>query len=170
MNVISFIPWWIYAIFGVFIALSIIAQTKKSGNKGNSSYQYTKKDNLLTQNELSFYRELRKAAGNLTVMSKVRVADIIEPKKGTSSWQSAFNRISSKHLDFVLCEPAQMKPVLAIELDDASHDKKKAQDRDSVKDSALKSAGFPLLRVRSATGLQEKIRNTINPAQPAKKK
>jgi hypothetical protein len=38
------------------------------------------------------------------IFSKVRIADLIEPREGLSrsQWQSAFNRIACKHADFVL--------------------------------------------------------------------
>ena len=38
-----------------------------------------------------------------------------------SERQAAFNRISSKVLDFVLCDPNNLAIIAAIELDDSSH-------------------------------------------------
>ena len=34
------------------------------------------------------------------------------------------NKISGKYIDFLFCDPVTMQPVLAIELDDASHQRK----------------------------------------------
>jgi hypothetical protein len=151
----------------VIIVICIISVLLKSNPKSSKNYKYSRKSGLLTKNELAFYRELCKAASSLKliVMPKVRVADIIEPKKGSKNYQGAFNRISSKHLDFVLCDSVTTKPLLAIELDDKSHDTANAKSRDEVKNSALKSAAFPLLRLRNAEGLQVKIKELLKQPQ-----
>lgn len=79
---------------------------------------------------------------------------MITPQAGLtrSNWQRAFNRISAKHLDFILCDPQSCAVKLAIELDDASHDSAKRQARDTFLDAACQSAGLPLLRIRAARG------------------
>ncbi|MFZ1425296.1 MAG: DUF2726 domain-containing protein, partial [Geminicoccaceae bacterium] len=42
------------------------------------------------------------------LLAKPRLADLITPRAapGSRSWWRAFNRISAKHLDFVLCDAA----------------------------------------------------------------
>ena len=40
--------------------------------------------------------------------------------------------------------------MLAIALDDASHDRKDRQDRDGFVDSALAAAGLPILHVKAS--------------------
>jgi hypothetical protein len=60
------------------------------------------------------------------------------------------NRIQSKHVDFVLCTRNGVRPVLAIELDDASHDAPKRVARDDFLRKAMAAAGLPLLQVRAA--------------------
>jgi very-short-patch-repair endonuclease len=82
----------------------------------------------------------------------VRVADLLYTRKGTEKRQTHFNRISAKHIDFVLCRADDVSPVLAVELDDASHDRDDRKDRDTFVDGAFAAAGFPLLRVRARAG------------------
>ena len=60
--------------------------------------------------------------------------------------QGALNRITSKHLDFVLAIPGSMIIVCAIELDDASHRRQDRVDRDEFVDGALAYADVPLIR------------------------
>ena len=67
-----------------------------------------------------------------------------------SRWQSAFNGISAKHFDFLLCDPAGCAPKLAVELDDKSHEKAGRRKRDRLVEAACASAGLPLLRVKVA--------------------
>jgi len=86
--------------------------------------------------------------------------------------QAAINRIDRKHVDFVVCDAATMQPLLAIELDDSSHNSAKARETDAFKDEVFKAAGLPLLRVPAgysyqSRDLQERIdgalRRTLSP-------
>lgn len=99
---------------------------------------------------------------------KVRLADVIQPagELSRSDWQRAFNMISAKHVDFLLCRADDLRVVLVIELDDASHKKKARVRRDQFVEAALKSAEVPLLRVDARKGyalsdLREKVRLAI---------
>jgi very-short-patch-repair endonuclease len=71
--------------------------------------------------------------------------------------QSAFNRITGKHVDFVLCDLADLSVVGVIELDDRSHDRFERGVRDGLVDSALAGAGIPVLRIPA--------RQSYSPAQ-----
>jgi hypothetical protein len=113
-------------------------------------YRYTGKIHLTTQAETAFYRVLVQAVGNRgLVFAKVRVADVISPENTTNrkQWQRAFNKISAKHLDFILCEPHTLKILGAVELDDSSHNRRDRQERDACLEQALASAKVPLVRV-----------------------
>ncbi len=57
-----------------------------------------------------------------------------------------FNRISQRHVDFLVCEPARMRPLLGIELDDASHQTPARQRRDEFVERVFRTARLPLLR------------------------
>jgi len=112
---------------------------------------------FLSPAERSFLGVLSQAAGeDWRVFAKVRIADVLTPEKGLnrSRWQSAFNAISAKHFDFLLCDPTDCAPKLAIELDDKSHETNKARRRDRLVESACESAGLPLLRVKAARAYQ----------------
>ncbi len=137
----------------IVVSLAVLALLKSP--TGSTSFTYRRKPYLLSKAERSFYGVLSQAvAGKALIFSKVRVADVITPQAGLtrSNWQRAFNRISAKHLDFILCDPQSCAVKLAIELDDASHDSAKRQARDTFLDAACQSAGLPLLRIRAARG------------------
>lgn len=132
-------------LFGWLLALF---QGHGGGETVQTRLPYRRKEYFFSQAERSFYGVLVKAvAGEFVVLSKVRLADVIYVEKGTGTWQSFFNRIQSKHVDFVLCAPELMQPVLVIELDDRSHDREDRRDRDSFVDEALAAAGLPILHV-----------------------
>lgn len=146
-----------------------LAPSKGKSGSGEYPYQLTKY--LLSKAERSFYGVLVQAVGDSgVVFSKVRVADVIFPKKGLkrSDWQRAFNAISSKHFDFIVCDPTDCSIKLAVELDDASHGSPKARKRDSFLNGACHSAGVPILRVKAAksyaiTELRRQLTETIAP-------
>ncbi len=107
---------------------------------------YRLRDDFLSPAEFSFYKVLSSLAGSrFTIQSKVRLADIFFVARPNEN-MSYFNRISQKHLDFLVCESVTMKPLFGIELDDASHKRKNRQERDNFVENVFKVAGLSLLR------------------------
>ena len=105
---------------------------------------------LLTPAERSFFAVLQQAvASDYQIFTKVRLADIVQPVRNPnrSGWQTAFNRIAGKHVDFVLCDSSHFGVVAVIELDDRTHEKLERGIRDSLVDSALTDARIPVWRV-----------------------
>lgn len=115
----------------------------------DSVFPYKKKKYLLTIAEKNFYDALSIAINNTNyyICPKVRLADIIYVSE-TDKRQSYFNKIKSKHIDFLLCDKNSMSPILAIELDDNSHLRDDRINRDVFLDKALKSAGLKFVRFR----------------------
>jgi hypothetical protein len=118
--------------------------------RGGNAYPYVAAESLLTPAERAFYAVLHKALGrDCVVMAKVRLADLIEVATSVTGKRRyiAFNRISAKHVDFVLCESGTLHIIGVIELDDRSHLAPRRQQRDHFMDSALAAAQIPILRV-----------------------
>lgn len=109
---------------------------------------YVRKQYVFSASERSFYEILRRLVDGHAVFPKMRLCDVVNVKKGSGEWQSHFNRINRKHVDFIVCN-FDLAPVIAIELDDASHDREDRKERDGFVDSALAAAGLPLVRVRA---------------------
>ncbi len=112
---------WIILIV-LIIGLALFLLNGKAFVSG--SYPYDKHNTLFSAAERSFYGVLNQAAdGEAIVFGKVRVGDVLKTKKGlnASERQKAFNRISAKHFDFVLCKPDDLSIMAAVELDDSSH-------------------------------------------------
>ncbi|WP_202973218.1 DUF2726 domain-containing protein [Psychromonas sp. psych-6C06] len=162
----------ILAIIAVvlFIIFKIKMKRLSQSSDEQSEFSYRKLDVLFTPAERSFLGVLNQAIDDDTIVfGKVRVADILAPKKGTtrSVWQKAFNKISSKHFDFVLCNKADLSVLCAIELDDSSHNKSKQKERDAFVEGACKSANFPLLRfVAKATYTVNDIQKALSQYLP----
>lgn len=162
--------WLIIAliIFGVF-SIAIIKLSQKS-DVNQSQYPYVKQDVLFSPAERSFFGVLKKAAGNgAQVFGKVRVADVIAPTKGMSrsDWQKAFNKISGKHFDYIICDANDLSILCAIELNDSSHSSKKRKDRDEFLQGACLSAGVPLIQITAkATYSINEVRLTFDEYMP----
>lgn len=127
-------------------------------SSGAESLPYRLADQFLTKAEVSFYHVLRIAAGaDMAICPKVRVADVVSVTASGGEWQSAFNKISPKHVDFLLCDSRTMEPVLAIELDDSSHKAADRVRRDEFVSEVYEAAGLPVLHmsVRRAYNPQE---------------
>jgi hypothetical protein len=107
---------------------------------------YTKRPSLLTAGELRFYRVLLKALPpGMEVFVKVRLMDLVSVPD--HDWREYGAPCSGMHVDFVLADAPTLEPRLVIELDDSSHARPEAKDRDAFKDAALAAAGIPLLMV-----------------------
>lgn len=125
-----------------------IAPSGADPNGTDLPYRLTKK--FLSPAELGFHRVLEQAVGTThSINNKVRLWDILYVPRSEES-RKYENKISSKHIDFLLCDPTTMHPVLAIELDDASHHRTDRQGRDNFIDKALAAAGLPILHVKAA--------------------
>lgn len=99
---------------------------------------------LLTPTEFAFFRALKEACGaEYHILTKIGLWALVESKNDYVAWR----KISQKHIDFVLCDPNSMFPVLAIELDDWTHNSPKRKTKDAEKDYILKRAVMPILRI-----------------------
>ncbi len=80
-------------------------------------------------------------------------------------WQDPqWNRISQKSLDFVIIRNSDTAIMLAIELDDPSHERADRIARDELLDAIMHDAGVPLLHVQTRTVYaSDEIRRQIMP-------
>ena len=136
----DYILWLGLAVLAVAVLIWILIRL-------HEKLPYEMNETILTERERSFYRILRPIADKLElqICPKVRVADIVSIKKGTRDWQKCFNKIRSKHVDFLLCD-YDMNIVLIIELDDRSHETERAKKNDALKNAIF---GNKLVRIRS---------------------
>ena len=107
----------------IVVLVVVIVLARLTGRAGGTAVSdYSKKRTLFSPAERSFLGVLEHAVGDeYRVFGKIRVADVLEPRHGTSrsARQSALNRISAKHFDFVLRARGDLSIVCAVELDDA---------------------------------------------------
>lgn len=124
---------------------------------------FARRSNFFSAAERSFYEILCRVTPAHTVFAKVRLADLVRVQaSGREFWQR-FNSISAKHVDFVVCDE-KLAPVVAIELDDSSHDQPERLSRDQFVDSVLESAALPIVHVCAKRGyMVDEIRQLLAP-------
>jgi hypothetical protein len=131
----------------IIIAVVLLKRVLTKHSLEPQSYPYEKIPSFFSPAERSFLGVLEQAInGQYRFMGKVRLADVVKVKGGMnkSMWQSAFNRIQSKHLDIVACDPATLAVQFVLELDDESHNQANRQARDQFVDKVLEAAGIPV--------------------------
>ena len=112
---------------------------------------YSQKQSFLTKAEANFFHILKKVADeNYHIFAQVRMADllVVNKQKDRSERAKWFNKISAKHIDFVICDSATVEVLFCIELDDSSHNRKDREERDHFLNQAFQDAGLQLLRVK----------------------
>jgi len=140
----------ILALIVIFnLLIKKLKLSKQISNRKIIGNVYENKKFLFTPAEKSFLSVLDDIfEQGFRIFGQVRLADVIKVKPGSpsSERQSAFNRIRSKHLDFVVCNENDLSIVGAIELDDRSHNRPGRIKRDTFLNQALESASVPLFR------------------------
>lgn len=124
--------------------------------------QFGRKASLLSRNEEKLYRTLLSAVrSDYQVMAKVRLWDILWLTNEPPDRKQHLSRLSCRHVDFLLCEPLTLKPLMAIELDDYSHQNPYAQESDRYKNELFAAARLPLLRLPHSNFPPRQLRNKI---------
>ena len=126
-------------------------RTNKSNNNTNSNVPlpYHKVNSFFTDNEKGFFNILHNISlkYNTILFSKVRLADIIYMKNIDKSNIKYWNKIKSKHVDFIVCSPNKFEILFIIELDDSTHNRKNRIDRDEFVDKALFTVNLPIFHI-----------------------
>lgn len=134
----------------IMIAKDVLRQRSLDGSADEGEeplLPYVLRSHLLTPAELAFYRALRLALpADLQILVKPRLADLLEviPDLPAAVSRRAFNRISQKHADFVICD-LDCAPELVIELDDASHRQASRAKRDILVDRIYQAVALPVV-------------------------
>jgi Protein of unknown function (DUF2726). len=134
-----------------FVAAAFLKKATRTVEQGQGRADvYDLADSLFSPAERSFFGVLTTITDEETVITtKVRLADVFEIKKGLdrSERQRALNRISAKHVDFLLIRKSDGHPILGIELDDASHQRPERKARDGFVDEVFAAARLPLVHI-----------------------
>lgn len=127
---------------------------------------YKPKKYIITLTELNFYNILLEIAKELDLIlfSQVSLYNIIETKYNN---QSAFNKIKSKTIDFVLVDKNNCRIKLCIELDDYTHNRYDRIERDKFINKLFSDLEIDLIRFKASNyynkeALKKRIQESIH--------
>ena len=142
----------ILIIFIVLIIIAIILLKRYSpeiflDQKSKALYNYKRKDFLMSRAEHEFFDILVDITKDqYYVFPQIHLSTILDNKVVGQNWKGAFRHIDEKSVDYVICDKAYIKPLLAIELDDRTHERENRKIRDGEVERILSDANLLLLR------------------------
>lgn len=116
---------------------------------------------MFTYNEKDAFNKIKTVTDEmgLYLFAKVRLFDLIEPKQGIENRTGHQWKIQAKHVDFVICDQKLVARAV-IEYDDASHDSKAREERDTFVDNVLTNCGYKVLHMRNIEA--ETLKNELS--------
>ena len=111
--------------------------------------RYKKSRYFLSPAERKFFDILVNLVGDkYQIFAQTRMAEVLFVANEPVDRIRYDNHLRCRHLDFLLCDVKEKRPLLAIELDDSSHKNYYRKENDEFKNTACESAGLPLLRFK----------------------
>ncbi len=152
-----------YILIGVVIlaVIWISTNTKLKDNKSVSSkaqaqYFYSRKDNIMTEAELKFFRRLQTvAAGKYLVFPQIHLSALLKNETKGRHYKAAFQRINRTSVDYILVDSNSLQVAYAVELDDKTHDTEKRKLRDQGVERMLSDAQIRLVRFRNVNQMTD---------------
>jgi hypothetical protein len=138
-------------IIFLIVAFAIMQKAQKQNIRKKINYEYELKDSFFTKTEQNFLKFLKNIIKNkdVEIYGQTRLADIIKVKKGldNSKRTTLFNKIKSKHFDYVLVDKNNYSVICVIELQDKSHNKKTSKINDEFKKNVCEIVGLELVEI-----------------------
>ena len=101
--------------------------------------------------EADFFRVLKRVVGDKGhVLAQVSLRQLLwfpgnnTTNPGRQVWD---NKVARKTVDFVVCNPSTLQPLVVIELDEPTHGRPERQTRDEEVSTILEAANIALIRV-----------------------
>lgn len=118
-------------------------------DEDDSKLPFGLRSQMLSEPKALMYRALvAAAASDAVVFAKVRLSDFLFVSGGGDDLKHAI-KMDRKFVDFLLCDPFSMQPLLVIELGIPTEEGEKPQTRDPFITRALKTSGIKLLKVEA---------------------
>jgi hypothetical protein len=156
-------------VFVVLAGLLVVSRRQAAAQQGGG-VPYERR-HLFTKAERSFLAALDEATGDqVRVFAKVPLAGLLQVPSsvGGGERRGAAQRLAQQQVDFVLCDPGDLRVLSVVEFEDGSPSSRRPKERDVLVDEALASAGIPVIRFAagSAPGVDE-VRHKLAPVMPA---
>jgi len=147
----------------VIVPILLMLLFRKGRRSGKVVYQ--KNLVLFSPEERILHSVLSQAVGEeFEILGKIRVADIIQPKRGTSAGnaRNSYQEIAGRQFTFVLCHKSDLSVGCAVYLDDRGHGSRKPTEHDGLLKALCESAQLPLVRIAASPFYEiAEIRETV---------
>jgi hypothetical protein len=141
---------WIPILIAFIAVLNYITRRLTISDTRKKTYTYTKKHKVMTEHEHSFYKILNEALGReYYILAQAHLSTFLAENVKGQNWKAAFRHVNGKSVDFLLCDKQTLEPLLAIELDDKTHEQTGRILRDTEVERILASARVPLIRMQT---------------------
>ena len=156
------------AVLGVGLLITLFVVFSRHGDK-LARLVYQKRVALFSPDDREFYRILKQVvADEFEIFGKIRVADIVYPKKVVvprAGHRTVLSPIAGRHFDFVLCDLANLSVVCAVQLHDKTNPAHQAEVQADGLKSVCDSVGLPLVRFAIKAHYEEdEIRDKLRAA------
>lgn len=133
-------------IAGVLLVIAAAASllAPQKNEPLNPEYAYKVRPSLMTAPEKSAFALLREALPEYEIYPQIALVSIID--KTSAAYRNELFRV----LDFCVFTRGDVSPVLAVELNDSSHERADRRERDEKVKCILERAGLPLLTLKLA--------------------
>lgn len=151
----------ILLIIAMIVVVGVALAFKKpleNNTKKQLKYTYYKKSRVMTETEYIFWKILKKSNAPV-IIPQAHLSTFLNHKIKGQNWKGAFSHINSKSVDFLICNEI-MEPLLAVELDDYTHDREDRKNRDEIVNNLIESSGIKLARY-NVNSLKDEL-NIIN--------
>lgn len=121
---------------------------------------YRKKTYFFTRSEYEFFQILRNELNQTkyVIFPKVRLGDYVEVSLTTQKRLQHWNRIKSRHIDFIIWDTETGTIKLAIELDGNSHNTNKSIHDDNFKNMLFEKIDITLIRIKVGSDFIDEIK------------
>jgi len=139
------------------------AATAEKHHKEAPVYHYRRKERLMTSVEADFMQVLLEIVGDkYRVFPQIHLSSVLDHKVEGQTWKYALGHINSKSVDYVVSDKDQFRPLVAIELDDKTHDRESRRLRDKEVERIFAEAKLPLVRFSNSQSHEvETVRQRI---------
>lgn len=126
---------------------------------------FDKKPSIMRHDERLLFDILTKLySEKYFIFPQVKVSDVLTVKENVKDHDNLYREIDHRSLDYVFFDRQEMTPILAIELNGASHFQFHRKNRDQKIGNILAKAGIPLITIPvNEKHNEESIKQQINP-------
>lgn len=113
--------------------------------------EFERQRTLMSPPQRALYQELVTLVGAYSVvLARVNLSTLVKSPGEDPGYEAHWKRVGREWVDFVVCSPSSISPVLAIKLETrVERNRRKLGGLDVLEDT-LTSARIPLLRIKSA--------------------